>query len=106
MTGSALMSATFNGKSLAELHDLIKQELLAWGERNPTAPPLRVEDAMTEIGLFNPFDRQVIKRTFMATLKEGGSNYETLTVPKRWAKGREKWAENVPTGGREELGFG
>jgi hypothetical protein len=96
MTRGALTSTIYNGKTLEQLHEDIRGELERAASINPNKP-LRVEDAMTKVGLLNPFDRQVIKRTFMTTLKEGGSNFERLTLRKKWAKGREKWGD-VPAG--------
>jgi hypothetical protein len=92
MPRSSQLQTTFFGKSLEDIHAELVDYL-----QDSDQPP-RIEDAMTRLGYNDPFAREAIKRSFMPTLKEGGSNYQ-LTLDGRWQKGREKWAPaSVPSG--------
>lgn len=98
MSRRTLMTTTYSGKSL----ETIFAEMTEHMDKATTAGT--IDDTMTALGYYDPFARVAIKRAFMVTLKEGGSN-ERLTTEKKWLRGREKWADGLVDSGKPTLKF-
>jgi hypothetical protein len=58
-------------------------------------PARTLSDWLTDAGLFNPYQRALAQRLLRAELRPPHGRHAHLTVEKRWAYERERWAKEA-----------